>query len=630
MASKSIISLSMLPVEDIANYLEIVKGHAVKSEKASDTEFVDGVESGKIAIAALDNDGNLVSDRSTVTNALNLGGIAAEQYLTVDKSGSLLQDTYEVSATVSDGLKAVRDELYQLKAELAKQGYIKQGAVYDGFYDAFRNGEIRYIDEPVSTIASAINASVVNVPVQNQDAFRIGEFIGVKDNTGAMHARRIIDISNGFLLLNDSFGVNVDAGAEIFKYAGSYHNGEFIFGKDNGSYISGDTVKAIVKDGKERTEVQSLGDVTKGFATKLSNYYSTYGSFVRKVEFSLAYTGNPGNIRASIWKVIEETELSPQSYECIGVSNSVYPSSCSSVLTNVEFEFDEPIEIVRGTDYLIALYCGGAGGSNTWKIGGYVDEYYGLDSLWFTDDTFLFDGEGQFEVIPGSTDAYLALSISSHVQADIAYGNSGLYSCKEEIKNGFSRVRVELKVNREGIFAVSSDAALATNAGHTLKLAGESRNPFDRDDKVVVGNMFSKIVENTTAASIQMADDMYTPVGADVYRMGYTVIAKCKRKVSDVPLAYDDEVLIELPLVAVMSGKEAGKEASSSDRLIFESVIATEDKSNALKIFHDLEIQVHWASSMTAESINDAPQFAGKILDISVSTDKSYSKVEGE
>ena len=138
--------------------------------------------------------------------------------------------------------------------------------------------------------------------------------------------------------------------------------------------------------------------------------------------------------------------------------------------------------------------------------------------------------------------------------------------------------------------------------------------------------MFSTLADNCTKSKIYMLDDMYTPTNADVYRMGYKVIAKCRRKIKSVPLEYSAPVIVELPLTAVMLGKEPNKEAYSSDRLIFEAEIAPDESNRLLNTFDHIEVQVFWESPVKNENINDNTQFAGKILDLAVITDKSYNK----
>ena len=618
--SKSTISLAMIPVEDIATYLEIVKGFSIKGEKAVDTDRVAGIDAELIA-RAID-----AEHRDTVNNSLNLGGIPANKYLTLENSEALLNDTYKVSTTLSSELKEMRDELYQLKAELAKQGYIKQNHVYDGFYDAFRNEEIRYINDEITTVVGEHRASDNIIIVGNADDIAPGEYISLTDANKDMHAYKVVDVVGNQLQLDKTLGVTIPSKSFVKKYAGSYHNGEFVFGRDSGSYTSTEMIKAIIKDGKSRVVIKTLGEESKGFATKLSYYASTYETFIREITMSLAYTGNPGSIRASIWELINEDNKERPTCEKLGESNNIYTSSCSNSLTEVKFKFDTPIEILPGHTYLVALYCGGTDDNNTWKIGGYVDEYdVAAGSLWYTDDTYDFNNE-VFKLIPGSTDAFLALGISKQIKADIIYNNSGLYSCHEEISGGFTRARVELKVSREGMFYVASGSTLSTIAGSTLQMSGgELVNPFFNKDQVVVGNMISSIDGDCTNKTIKFLDDVYTPAGEDIYRVGYKVVAKCKKKVSDVPLTYSEPVVVELPLVAVMRGKETGKENISTDRLIFESEIK-QGQERALEIYDDIEIQVFWYSGLQADNLNTNNQFAGKILDISVATDKSYNK----
>ena len=100
------ISLGQMPLEALEAYLSIVAGFTKTEDRAIDTKYVAGVESELIAKAATDDNGNLVQDRETVENALNLGGKSADKYLLKDDSKSLLGDTYSVSTTVSDEIKA--------------------------------------------------------------------------------------------------------------------------------------------------------------------------------------------------------------------------------------------------------------------------------------------------------------------------------------------------------------------------------------------------------------------------------------------------------------------------------------------------------------------------------------------
>lgn len=624
--SKSLIALANLPLKDISSYLELVENFSKSNVNAVDTDKVAGVDSNKIAKAALKEDGSLLEDRNTVVNALKLGGSPASDYLKKDESTTLLDDTYQVSTIISNEVKEIRDEFYQAMAELAKGGYIKQKDAYDGFYDAFKYNEIKYNDSVICRVVGEHNASSKTLLVSDVTNLMIGEYIAIKDLKDNMYVSRIEDISNRQLTLNKSFGVTVLNETAIYKYAGSYYNGEFIFGKNNGAYVSTDTIKTIVKDGKNRTVINVLNNDSKGFATKLSNYYSTYGTMIRKVEFSLSYTGNPGNIKASIYKVIDDTEKNSPQCELLGTSLSVYPSSASNTLSEVEFLFEEPIKISEGSNYIIALYCGGATQNDTWRIGGYVDPYDGNSEQFFVDDTYIFDGNS-FKLIPGSTDSYLSLYISKELNVDIQYGDTGLYTREVEINGGFTRARVELRVNREGIYQVASDAALATTTGSTLKIVGDKTNSFFTNDKVVVGQMFSTLTGDCTSTAIQMSDDMYTPADNDVYRVGYKVQVKASRKLSSVPLTYGDDIVVELPLTTIMKGKESYKEAYSSDRLIFEAEIQPDNTlDRLLKTYDKLEVQVAWNGALNAENINSKTQFAGKILDLTVATDKSYNK----
>ena len=87
--------------------------------------------------------------------------------------------------------------------------------------------------------------------------------------------------------------------------------------------------------------------------------------------------------------------------------------------------------------------------------------------------------------------------------------------------------------------------------------------------------------------------------------------------------------LVELPLVAIIPGKEAGKEEISSDRLIFEADIKANDTGYVLEQFNEIETQIYWENQgATIVDLNNSPELAGKILNITVSTDNTYNKIK--
>lgn len=159
--ARQYIPLSILPMEDIVNYLQIIGGFRKKDDIANDTKKVARIDSEKIAIAALDENGELINDRNTVLNAINLNGLSADNYLTKGDSSDLMADTHKVSTIVSNEISAIRDELYQVKNELVKNGYLKDSVVYNGFYDPFRNGEIKYISKEITKVAQADSRPII-------------------------------------------------------------------------------------------------------------------------------------------------------------------------------------------------------------------------------------------------------------------------------------------------------------------------------------------------------------------------------------------------------------------------------------------------------------------------------------
>lgn len=629
------ISLGQMPLEALDAYLSVVKGYTKTNDRAVDTKYVAGVESELIAKAATNEDGELVNDRETVQNALELNGKSADKYLLKEDSKSLLGDTYSVSTIISDELKALRDELYQTKAELAKLGLIKQGPVYNGFYDAFKNDNIRYNNEIITTLAQTNNESgtISTITVEDASAFVVGEYIAIKTSKETQVAK-ITSISNSRIDITPAIAGPLGNETEIYKTAGTYNRGMFVFGEKTGAYASSDVFKVIVKDGKRRQIIKTLNTPFTGYASRCNNLYSIDGA-LNKIQVSLACDGNPGIIRAYLYKVTDNTDPAANN-ELIAESDALTAAQVSGVLNNYTFNFEDTIKLSRNNEYIVLLKTEYANESNRWYIGGFVDECTD-DCVCCAGDTYDYISDA-FQLTNEMSDMYIAFYMSDIIENEINYMQKGIYTCELEIPDKFTRVRTELRINREGLFTSADNNILVYNESNPLQLDGNEYSYatlFTTGQQIVGGTSVARVGSTVNSNNrFSLAENTYIPYGSDVYRVGYKVNAILKNKVINLsnptnPVSYTDTKLVELPLVAVMKGKEPNKEATSSDRLIFEAEIGINDDVdvNILNQYNTLEIQIYWENSaLPVSTINTNNDLAGKIYDLSISTDKSYNK----
>ncbi len=610
--AKGKISLGQLPMDQIDAYLSIVCGYTRKSEKATDTEQVGGIDAEKIALAAQDDEGNLIEDRNTVQNALKLGGIDANEYITKGNSQTVMKDTYAVSDIVSDELKSNRDEMYQMQAQLVKAGFVKDTEPYNGFYDAFKSGNEKYINEIITSINSGSGNTVAVADAQELSP---NEYIAVDNNVA-----KIDSITGQNVVLNNAIGTAGD----IYKTAGIYHQGEFVFGTEDKNNSQGETTRAVVKDGSNRRVVYTLSESVTGFGTVLREWVSVQGS-LDKVQVSLGCLGRPGSIQMKIYRIDNEDDLVNGLY-LLGESDYLSSSTMSASLNNVEFSFKDRVIIEPGFDHLILLEAQGISTNNTYIIGGYTEP--DANSAFYTDDVYIQSNDGTLAPNYGiKADMFLCLYLKEIKTSAITYNKNGLYSCyKEMMYDDFTRLRVQMKVNREGIYTVASNSVV-TAANSALLLEGEDNGVFAKDDKIVIGqNIYTINTKNAGDTSITLTENAYTPHGADVYRMGYKVVVKARHKTIDLnnvtnPITYSEPKIVEVPLKAIIPGKEPDKEDFSSDRLIFE--VDLRDQLGDLEAFNCFEVQIYWNSNLGANNISDST--CGKILDLTISTDKSYA-----
>lgn len=644
--SKTYISPAMLPLNSIAEYMDKIEGFAKKNQSAEDTKQVNGIKSNLIAIAATNEDGELVNDRETIKNALELGGIPANNYITTEGANVLLSDTYQVSVNSGNETRNLRDELYQLKAELAKAGLIKNTPCYNGYIDSFKEGQETYIKDAItitSTDMSQVQISYISV--EDTSEFTVGEYIVVETDTPQVVKIQDITGSDRITLANNITGP-IPVGTKISKSYGIYNQGMFVFGKRRDVSISSQEKYIILNDDAQPMMLTKKYTPNSGYATQI-NIPSTARGAIRRIGVQAKVTGFPGGLRCYVidqTSNIEDVFTIPTIKEMkeqgkiIAESELVYASQATQSFNELYFEFPSIVNLEK-QNYIFLFAQTDADTQNYWELKGLrgeqsIDLQTNSKLYSFTDGAGLKAEDG---------DLYIVVVTSDIIHDQIEYAKQGLYSNKIQLSDvtKATRVRVELKVNREGRFKVID------NPNTLLPGVGNSLNTYNEDNKaygtsifnvgqtIAIGTQIGEVGNSRTDnTSFNLAKTTYAPAGVPVYRIGYKVQAKASFKSLNLtntqnPVKTENITLVELPLVAIIPGKEAGKEEISSDRLIFEADIKANESGYILEQFNEIETQIYWENQgATIIDLNNSPELAGKILDITVSTDNTYNKIK--
>lgn len=644
--SKNYISPAMLPLESIAEYMDKVEGFSRKKEAAEDTKAVGNISSEFIAVAATDEKGELVNDRETVKNALQLGGVDAKDYVTTEGANALLADTYQVSVNSGNEVKNLRDELYQLKSELTKAGLIKNTPCYNGYYDAFKDGNETYVKEPITLTSTTLSQTQVGyLPVEDISNLTAGEYIVIE--TEVPQIAKIQDIT-GTDRINLTTSVNgpIPVGTKISKSYGTYNEGMFVFGKRKEIAVDSQERYIILNDDAQPMSLTKKYSPNSGYAAQI-NIPSTARGAIKRIGVQAKVTGNPGGLRCYVVDPLSNVEdvftmttiqEMKQQGKIIAESNLLYASRATQSFNELYFDFSD-IVVLEKQNYIFLFVQVDADNNNYWELKGLrgetnVDLQTNSKLYSFTEGNPLKAEDG---------DLYLVVVTSDIVRNQIQYSKQGLYSAKLKLSelSPATRLRVELKVNREGRFAV------VDNPNTLLPGVGANLNTYNEDNKsyatsifnvgqtIAIGNQIAKVGNSRTDnTAFNLEETTYAPAGAPVYRIGYKVQAKASKTSIDKtnarnPIKKEDISLVELPLVAIIPGKESGKEAISSDRLIFEADIKANDTGYILEQFNEIETQIFWENQgATTIDLNNSPELAGKILDVTISTDNTYNKIK--
>jgi hypothetical protein len=653
------ISTSLLNMDDIAEYLNIAKEFITRADKATDVEKVAGILAGLTAVATS------VNDRTTVRNADNLGNLPANNYMTKAEGGRIVSDSGHIKTIYSDEIRDVRDELYQLRMELAKAGIVTDYKPYAGYHDLFKaNNEVHEGQILASAIVDSPTKKEITIQDDLFDQFDKDDWIVIHfKNVGRYHVAKITrKMPDGQTLqFAPSTSLDIKANmADIYKSLGEVMDGAFCF-----------LEKAIMlPDSKEM--YSCLNDDTFRLRRQLKNKHAGFGytfripdaqkGFLVKVDIQVKTYGAPGSLMCYI---IDEANIEKWKNPTQAEADKILLAKSQPLIHDaaygeriVGFNFwtgtqfpllNEPDTIDHKVRYCAIIEALDADDSNYYDVVFLQNKKPDntLGDLQINNITYHYEQKAD-----SSTDT--ALKTDSTINSsDLYYGittrgiiNNGFTPHREAVYSAhfetsapveISRARLMLRINREGYFTTDVPKADVYSDNSSLPVKKAKGLTFNYDmselggfglkkdtEDVIVGTTIRRIV-NQNSSAIILSKGMYAEPEQPVYRAGYEVTLKAKRIEWDAKhckFVVADQAKINLPLSAVMPDRNK-KDIRISDRLVYEGDYFTGDLE--ARYFNDFELQVHWHTEYSGmyEDNKYKADFVGRIHDLVLSLDRT-------
>lgn len=677
------VGASMLNMDDIAMYLNKAKGFVVYGDKASDTTKVGGVSSDAIAIADTSkHDANpaIPIDRTTVRNSTHLDGHPFTDFFTSKNGGALVSRQDRLEHNNEREFVELRDELYQLRAELARKGIIEHYTPYSGFYDVFRKGDIRYEEEPIGKALGVASGKPRLSIVVADDIFKTtfpGDHLYLVDPTTGLTGIAEIkekDPDGQTLHFMNEVPFSVTKGVVIYKSKGVLHNGSYTFGE-----------AATVSIDKNATMFTGLNDDTSRKTLQISKKYPGYAytfriplqmqkNYLSKLDICIEAHGTPGALTCYIineedidrWNEAVNTGSTKDGHtlESLIVAKSqplvpdvsrgkyiatfdFYDSSKDAMAKNYGLESPDCYPFLDGDDaatgrpvrYCMIISCDPTSLNDV----SYYDVEF-LDgstgaNLQTNNTLYYYDTSNSSPIytnaIVNAYDLFYGITLLKAVKHEFTPYNDGMYSAKfkepEPVRSTYARLT--MRVNREGMFKAIDDNIGDQVDGVTLnakELEAYGTGVLDgcAGNEVVIGTNIRKCTTvNDMALTFQKG--LHVEKDDPIYPIGYKVALKASLEEWD-PIACKMVTRYiqryPMPLTAVMPDKYKSAESHLSDRLIFETKLDDEDGNSVL--YNKFELEIYWKKTCrnnqvqieNSHGISTFP-LAGSIHDLSLSLD---------
>lgn len=659
MANTTMPSTKMLPMDDVAEVLKVKYNFSSKEDIAKDTSKVGGTNSDLIAIAATNDVGALVKDRETIKNALNLAGTPASEYMTRTDGARIEDFGTNVSEVFANEFAQLRDEVYQMRGELTRQGLLTEYGPYAGFQDFFRVGDKKYQVDSLGGIAqnSTSSVNVNTLYPERPEAFKVGDwFIIHKIAQNSNFLVRVTKNQNQEITFErtgnaagiPSSGIEV-GNVELFKFLGEYNKGSFSFSKVVENALTNKERHTMLND-DSRPKMEMIEASNSGYAASF-NVPELVGGALKSFSVMARSVGSPGGLTCYVLEDRDENLVDIKSLEIeevgptkrVKAKSNLIPASKAALPspTTIEFDFQNPIDgsyplIAGKTRYLFVVVAQQSNsGGDRWEVQFSKSAYDTSNvDLQTNNKAYHYKGLEGFTPLTTVGDLIFTLTTIEVKKNDESPYEEGLYTSEPISSNseaGVSRARLTMRINREGNF-ISEESGTVGNGGVISILhdpaIGNGAVPSDLGirggDKIIVGTNIRTATTDSRSMQITMDKGLYVDHQASIYRMGYRVFLRAYKKVwNPTTFTFDESnhQLVEMPLIAVMPDRFHVKE-NYSDRLVFECEFRDED-TKLTKDVNMFELQVVWSSHISRDAMVTNPDLIGRIYDLTLSLDRT-------
>ena len=565
MSKYSKININQLDIDALADYVVESKKLVYRTGeletsgiKSHDTDKVGGVSSDLIAVA-IDKD-----IRDTVKNALQLGGKDADEYMTTTTGAGIASKQIKMKKAFGDDIRDIKDELYQLRNELSRNGIIENLGQYEGFTDRFRKNH--YINEQeliglASTVDVAERNEIIVTTNEAFDEFDVYDFIVVVNpETHSFDVKQIakmIPYSRKIVLDSNLDPLVLDDSLELYKSKGIIFNGLYQFASDDNIHISDEEYHTGLSDDTYNI-TKRINEIRKGFGYNFRVPESKQGYAV-SFEICARATGTPGALMCYLIDARDADKFrNPQQMESDYLKdkesenpNGIHFFAKSQPLSldssqgkrYIKFNFmqsdgtypimsrDEDSNTVR---YVAIIECLDANAFNYYdliflqhrKSNGELGDlelnnttyYYNRKSDNSSDHALTTDEE------INKSDMYYHITTRGIVENEPEPLKQGLYTAHYSFQNvakgfGAAKARLMLKVLREGRFAAVTNSKTPTvYKGQMLEIANTDKYNGVKtvDDLRLKTAIYKRLQERTSTSDISEFCD--TIVGNNIVK----------------------------------------------------------------------------------------------------------------